>query len=286
MDLKALDALPPHLRPPTQVPESYALKASNSTGAPSSSEEDWARIETPQDLWKWAQKRWDEGVLPHIEELRWRLGWTIAVWVLAIGGSYFIAKPALHHLQRLAPSATQFVQQAPTDALLGIFQIMLLIGSVLTLPIALWHGCRFLLPALTLEERAWLLPALGLATGGGLIGGVFGYFAVLPLTLQVLFQFSEGVAVPQMSLLPYIGFAVTLIGVMSLTFQMPLLAFLLGRLKLLKRATLKRYWKESFVGMLLIAAVATPSQDPITLILVAGAMYLLYGVCFLVTPVV
>ena len=154
------------------------------------------------------------------------------------------------------------------------------------MPVALWHGCRFLLPALTLEERAWLMPALGLATGGGLIGGVFGYFAVLPLTLQVLFQFSEGVAVPQMSVLPYIGFAVTLIGVMSLTFQMPLLAFLLGRLKLLKRATLKRYWKESFVGMLLLAAVATPSQDPITLILVAGAMYLLYGVCFLVTPVV
>jgi sec-independent protein translocase protein TatC len=97
-------------------------------------------------------------------------------------------------------------------------------------------------------------------------------------------EFSDGIAEPQMSLLPYVGFCTMMLGVMSLTFQMPLLAFLLGRLNLLKRSFLKKYWRESFIAMLILAAILTPSQDPFTLILVAFALFILYGICLLVTP--
>ena len=276
------DHIPPHLRSPEQQPALDELNPP--TPALDASENEWDSIETPLAFWEMAKKKWNQGVLPHLEEMRRRLGVSVGVWLFSIGASYFVAKPTLLRLQELAPKSTLFVQLAPTDALFAVFQMMLLIGTLLSLPVILWHFIRFLIPALNPQEKAFLLPALLLASGGGFLGLVFGYLIVLPTSLHVLFEFSNGIAVPQMSLVPYIGFCVTMLAVMSVTFQMPLLAFLLGRLNILKRTFLKRYWRESFVGMMVLAAILTPSQDPFTLILVAIALFLLYGVSLLVTP--
>ena len=267
------DHIPPHLRPPSQVPHADDLAPK-----PKMPTDEWESVESPQDLWRLLQKRWHSGVLPHLEELRRRLMWSAITWLFSVGSTYFFAKGILKHLQGLAPASTQFIQVAPTDALMAIFQLMLLMGTLLCSPILLWHGIRFLLPALTKQERALLIPSLALALGGGLTGFAFGYFVVLPTSLTVLLQFADDIATPQMSLLPYVGFCSTMLGVMSLTFQVPLLAFLLGRLKLLKRATLKRYWKEALVLMVGLAAILTPSQDPLTLIIVSIALFALYGI--------
>ncbi len=276
------DAIPPHLRPPSQVPLAEDLKPLEPQ-APTP-EDEWTSVETPQALWQLAKRRWNQGVMPHLEELRLRLGISLGTWLFAVGGAYFIAKPLLLNLQALSPTSTIFVQLAPTDALFAVFQVMMLVGTILSSPVILWQFIRFLMPALKPQEKAFLFPALLLASGGGVLGLVFGYVAVLPTSLQVLLEFSNGIAVPQMSLLPYVGFCTMMLGVMSVTFQMPLLAFVLGRLRLLKRSFLKQYWRESFVGMLILAAILTPSQDPFTLILVSLALFVLYGVCLLVTP--
>ncbi|MFN9692014.1 MAG: twin-arginine translocase subunit TatC [Vampirovibrionales bacterium] len=276
------DAIPPHLRPPSQVPLAEDLKPPESE--PTTIEDEWASVETPQALWQVAKRRWNQGVMPHLEELRLRLGISLGTWLFTVGASYFIAKPLLLNLQQLAPASTIFVQLAPTDALFAVFQVMMLVGSILSSPVILWQFFRFLMPALKPQEKAFLFPALVLACGGGILGVVFAYMAVLPTSLQVLLEFSDGIAEPQMSLLPYVGFCTMMLGVMSLTFQMPLLAFLLGRLNLLKRSFLKKYWRESFIGMLVMSAILTPSQDPFTLILVALALFILYGICLLVTP--
>ncbi len=276
------DAIPPHLRPPSQVPLAEDLKPVEPE--PMTIEDEWASVETPQALWQVAKRRWNQGVMPHLEELRLRLGISLGTWLLAVGASYFIAKPLLLNLQHLAPTSTVFVQLAPTDALFAVFQVMMLVGSILSSPVVLWQFIRFLMPALKPQEKAFLVPALVLACGGGILGVIFAYMAVLPTSLQVLLEFSNGIAEPQMSLLPYIGFCTMMLGVMSVTFQMPLLAFLLGRLNLLKRSFLKKYWRESFIGMLVLSAILTPSQDPFTLILVALALFILYGICLLVTP--
>jgi sec-independent protein translocase protein TatC len=267
------DNIPPHLRPPEQVPNAEALLPT-----PDPSPDAWESVESPQDLWRLLKRRWESGVVPHLEELRRRFMWSALSWLFSVGATYFFAKASLKHLQDLAPPTTQFIQVAPTDALMAIFQLMLLMGTLLSSPILLWHGIRFLLPALTKQERALLIPSLFLALGGGLCGFAFANFIVLPTSLTMLLQFAEDIATPQMSLLPYVGFCSMMLGVMALTFQVPLLAFVLGRLKLLKRSTLKHYWKESLVCMVIVAAVLTPSQDPFTLILVAMALFALYAV--------
>jgi sec-independent protein translocase protein TatC len=276
------DAIPPHLRPPNQVPLAEDLKPLEPQDA--TMQDDWASVETPQALWQLAKKRWNQGILPHLQELRLRLGVSLGAWVVAVGASYFMAKPLLLGVQRLAPASTVFVQLAPTDALFAVFQVMMLVGTSLSSPVLLWHLIRFVVPALKEQEKAFLWPALLLALVGGILGLVFGYVLVLPTALHVLLAFSEGIAVAQMSLLAYVSFCTMMLGVISLTFEMPLLAFLLGRLGLLKQSFLKQYWRESFIALIVLAALLTPSQDPFTLILVSVALFVLYGVCLWVTP--
>jgi sec-independent protein translocase protein TatC len=276
------DAIPPHLRPPNQVPLAEDLKPLEPQDA--TMQDDWASVETPQALWQLAKKRWNQGILPHLQELRLRLGVSLGAWVVAVGASYFMAKPLLLGVQRLAPASTVFVQLAPTDALFAVFQVMMLVGTSLSSPVLLWHLIRFVVPALKEQEKAFLWPALLLALVGGILGLVFGYVLVLPTALHVLLAFSEGIAVAQMSLLAYVSFCTMMLGVISLTFEMPLLAFLLGRLGLLKQSFLKQYWRESFIALIVLAALLTPSQDPFTLILVSVALFALYGVCLWVTP--
>jgi sec-independent protein translocase protein TatC len=276
------DAIPPHLRPPNQVPLAEDLKPLEPQDA--TMQDDWTAVETPQALWQLAKKRWNQGILPHLQELRLRLGVSFGAWAVAVGASYFMAKPLLLNLQKLAPASTVFVQLAPTDALFAVFQVMMLVGTSLSSPVLLWHLIRFVVPALKEQEKAFLWPALLLAVAGGVLGLVFGYVLVLPTALHVLLEFSEGIAVAQMSLLAYVSFCTMMLGVISLTFEMPLLAFLLGRLGLLKQSFLKQYWRESFIALIVLAALLTPSQDPLTLILVSVALFVLYGVCLWVTP--
>jgi sec-independent protein translocase protein TatC len=272
------EALPPHLRPPEQVPQ-VQPSASPALKAPS-----LEQVDSPEALWRVLQHRWESGISPHLNELRHRLLWSIGFTVFMLAASYPLAIPFLKRLQAIAPKGTQFIQLAPTDALFAVFSLMFMLAGLFSLPVWVWHGLRFLLPALTAFEKGMLLPTLLLSTGGALFGLWFGARILLPASLQVLLGFSQQVATPQISLNAYMQFCLNLLAVTALGFQMPLLAFLLGRLRLIHRALLWRFWREIMVGLLILAAVLTPTQDPITLGLVFVAMACLYGVCLLMVP--
>jgi|GEM_PF-1431097 len=271
----AYDHLPEHLRPPEDVPE-------RQIPTPPKALSDFQDIESPQDLLHVLKTRWNEGITPHLDELRARLFLSLGSWGLTVGGMYFLAKPVIYHFQQLAPKDTGFVQLHPLDSLLVVFQIMLTLGTLLALPVMLFHLLRFLLPAMMQKERQLLLPALLLGTLGGLGGLAFGSELVLPLSLKMLLGLTNELATPQIGIKAYIEFCVMMCSLMAVTFQVPMLAFLLGKIGLLKRSLLVRFWRESGVGIVLLAAVLTPTQDPLTLGLVAGSMMILYGLCILI----
>jgi sec-independent protein translocase protein TatC len=278
-----MESLPPHLRPPEQTPTLSSPIVKPTTDA-SSLQEALQAVESPNDLWCLVQARWEVGVTPHLNELRHRLLWSIVGFSLFTVGSYWVARPTLRYLQSLAPAGTQFIQLAPTDALFAVFSLMLLMGSLLSLPLWLWHVLRFFMPALTKTEKQFALPSLILSSIGAGLGLWLGLAVLLPTSLNVLLSFAEGIATPQISLNSFIEFCITMLGVLALCFQMPFLAFLLGRIGILHRAMLQQRWRESFVAIVIIAAIATPTQDPLTLGIVSLALILLYAVCIVVVP--
>ena len=109
------------------------------------------------------------------------------------------------------------------------------------------------------------------------LGCAIGYLLVFPFTFRFLTEYELSSSIHnQINLSSYIGNFTMLILVMGLVFEMPLLAWLLSELGILHKSFLREYKKHAVVGLLVSAAIITPSGDPFTLMLVFIPLYLLY----------
>lgn len=213
----------------------------------------------------------------------------------------FAVMPRLFDTIVLAPCHTDFplytLPGAGLSADVGLVNIRLAsqffvhmtsalyLSLVLGLPVILLLLWGFVSPGLYPEERRGVAPAL---TGGCLMfyaGVAVGYFLVFPLTLRFLADYQLSALVPnQVSLDSYIEtFFMTLL-CMGLAFELPVVAWLLGRLGVLRRNMFNDYRRHAIVAILVVAAVITPSGDPFTLMVVFAPLYLLWEVSAWLVP--
>ena len=267
-------ALPPHLRPPEAVPTAEAMvqkaEALKAQTTPVDARPAWVQ------LLETLQNRYDVHLLPHLEELRGRLAWfTITTLLTSVGG--WIACPwVFKQLQGVAPKGLQLVQLAPLDGVMLSLKLTLLLALVGSLPVGGWHFVRFINPGLKPAERTWFLGGLMACLGLFVLGSVFSYFILLPTSLGVLWELSPAIATNQWNVVAYFNFCLFLTAGMGVVFQLPLVIGVLGKVGVVSSALLLRYWRESLVGLLLIAALITPTQDPFTMLIVGLALSVLY----------
>jgi sec-independent protein translocase protein TatC len=114
-------------------------------------------------------------------------------------------------------------------------------------------------------------------------GVALNYFLIFPLSFSFLgsYQVSD-LVVNQISLGSYMSLLLVLSIMMGLLFEVPVITWLLSKLGVLKRRHLKRYRRHVFVGILVLAAVITPTGDPFTLMLVTLPVYGLYELSILI----
>lgn len=112
-----------------------------------------------------------------------------------------------------------------------------------------------------------------------------GYFIVFPVTLRFLAEYQVSASVPnQISLDSYMDNFLMMIFVMGLVFELPLLAWLLGKLGLVTRDMFRSYRRHAIVVLLVLAALITPTGDPFTLMVVFLPLYLLWEIGAMVVP--
>ena len=230
-------------------------------------------------------------MLEHLEELRDRLvvssvalvvGLVIAAMpipYLTNGNSVtqmvmeLIAAPAEGHLQYLTPG----------EGFVTYFQLALMLGFVLGLPVITWQVIAFVLPALLPHEKKYLYMAVPGAMVSFAIGLLFGYVLVLPVAIgflvnwnpigiTVMWQFSE-----------YIGTVSTLLLYMGLAFETPLLMFFLTKLRILNPVRVARFRKYMLVLSFIIGAIITPTPDPLNQTIVSLPIYLLFEIGLLLS---
>ena len=110
-----------------------------------------------------------------------------------------------------------------------------------------------------------------------LLGVMVGYFIVFPITLRFLADYHVSQMVPnQISLDSYMDTFLMMIFIMGLVFELPLLAWVLGKFGILHRDFFKKYRRHAVVVLLVLAAVITPTGDPFTLAIVFMPIYILY----------
>lgn len=154
---------------------------------------------------------------------------------------------------------------------------------VLVFPYLIYELWRFVRPALFPNEQKGVKRAFSAGTFLFYLGCAVGYCVVFPLTFRFLTQYQIGETITnQISLNSYMSNFIGIVFVMGLVFEMPMLAWILSLLGILKKEFLKEYKRIAVVALLVLAALITPSGDPFTLSIVFIPLYLLYEVSIMV----
>jgi sec-independent protein translocase protein TatC len=214
-------------------------------------------------------------MVEHLEELRRRLLRCLLALVIAAAGCLLAVKPLVRLLE-LPAQGIRFLQLAPGEFLLVSLKVAGYAGLVLALPWMLFEALAFVLPGLTRRERRLVAPAVAGSTLLFLAGLAFAWWALLPAALRFLVSYGADVVEPIWSIERYLDFVLLLMVATALAFQLPVLQLLLGALGLLDAATMLAAWRWVVLVSALAGAVLTPSTDPLTMLLLSGAITALY----------
>lgn len=211
----------------------------------------------------------------HLEELRRRVLRSLLAVLIGAAACLAFVRPLVRLLEQPA-HGIRFLQLAPGEFLFVSLKVAGYAGLVLALPWVLSEGLAFVLPGLTRRERRLVAPAVAGSTVLFAAGLAFAWWALVPAALRFLVSYGADVVEPIWSIERYLDFVLVLMVATALAFQLPVLQLLLGALGLLDAPTMLRAWRWVVLVSALAGAVLTPSTDPVTMLLLSGAITLLY----------
>jgi sec-independent protein translocase protein TatC len=155
---------------------------------------------------------------------------------------------------------------------------------LLALPILLYQAYAFILPAFQPTERKVALPLLLMVPVLFIAGVLFGYFVVLPRAVSFLQNFNDDDFDILIQAKEYFRFALVFIGSIGILFQIPVGVLAVTRLGVITPEQLRKQRGPVLLGLAVLAAVATPTPDPYTMLLAMGPLFLLFeGATWLAT---
>ncbi|MEA3407421.1 MAG: twin-arginine translocase subunit TatC [Chloroflexota bacterium] len=213
----------------------------------------------------------------HLDELRSRMVKVAIAFVVATAFSVLFAKRALEILLKpLEGNVPQTIH--PTESFVVYFRIALIGGVALAMPVIIYQTIRFILPGLMPHEKRYLyflLPGVTLCFAGGV---AFAAKVMLPAAINFMQGFLDTIVDNRWTLENYIAFVTRVLFWMGIVFQTPLLMFLLAKLGLVTPRSLGRFRKYAVLLISVIAAIVTPTPDPVNMMIVMLPLYLLYEV--------
>jgi len=213
-------------------------------------------------------------ILEHIHELRGRLlraavalaATTLATSVFAGDIIKFLLEPYGKKLQTLGP----------TENVITYFRVALLSGAALAMPVIVYQILAFVVPGLTRKERRWIYVSLPF-TAVLFIGGiVFAWYVMVPSAIDFLANFRSDIFKNEWTAREYISFVVSIAFWIGISFQAPLIAFILAKIGLVSARDLARNWRIAIVVVAVIAAFITPTVDPFNMALLMLPLLALY----------
>ena len=223
--------------------------------------------------------------IDHLEELRWRLIYsiigvvigTIICWIFA---DFLVVdvllKPAKDNglaLQNLKPFGQLFLY----------FQVALVGGIILSLPNLFYQLWKFIAPALRKKERKYILLIVFYSTISFFIGIAFAYYVMIPLAFKFVRQFGTELIKNEFAIDEYVSIIVSVILAAGVVFELPMISFFLTKLGILTPAFMKKYRKHAIVIIMVLAAFLTPGTDPVSQVVLAVPLVLLYEISIFIS---
>jgi sec-independent protein translocase protein TatC len=229
-----------------------------------------------------AEEKKELGFLDHLEELRGRIIKSILSILLFSIVAYVFSERLLDFVTRPIP---EVYFMAPTEAFSTRIKISLIAGIIVSVPVIFYHAWKFIVPGLFEKEVKLIIPAVLASTMFFLIGATFCFWFVLPLSMKFLLGFGTEKLKPMIKIKDYISFVSYMILAFGSVFELPVIAYFLGRIGIITPRTLIKGRKYAVTTILILAAVITP-PDVFSQFMLAGPLYFLYEVSIIVVKII
>ena len=221
--------------------------------------------------------------LDHLEELRWRIIWSlVALMIGVIAGFVIVLNFDL--LTWLQAPVTPFlhghklVVTHPGEGFSIMLQTAVVIGTVMALPVIIYQVWLFLSPALHRHEKKVVVPVILGSVFLFVCGAALAWFFVLPMTLRFLFSFADRAFEEMIKVDEYFGFVMTLVLCMGAVFELPIVIMLLTAMGLVKPRFLSKFRRHAVVASYVAASIITPGDLVYTSVILTIPLYMLYEI--------
>lgn len=225
--------------------------------------------------------------LDHLEELRWRIVWSLGALVLGLGiGFTVVVKGNLIRVlqQPIAPFLPgKLVFTNPADPFSISLSVAIMLGIVIASPVIIYQVWAFLSPALYRHEKRVVIPVIIGAVLLFVAGVALAWFWVLPMMLGFLMTFQTESLQPMITASGYFGFVTTLALTFGAAFELPVLILALAALGLVTPRFLARFRPYAFVLSFALSAFVTPGDIFLATLALTAPLYLLYELSVLLT---
>jgi sec-independent protein translocase protein TatC len=223
--------------------------------------------------------------LEHLEELRWRIIYSLIGLVIgAVICWVFIdflvedvlLKPAKDNkllLQNLKPFGQIFLY----------FQVAIIGGIILSLPNIFFQLWKFITPALRKNERKYILLIVFYSTVCFLVGIAFAYYVMIPLAFKFIHQFGTELIKNEFAVDEYVSIIISVMLASGIVFELPMISFFLTKLGILTPVFMRKYRRHAIVIILVLAAFLTPGADPVSQIVLAVPLAVLYEISIFIS---
>ena len=223
----------------------------------------------------------EQSLLQHLGELRRRVFICVVAALVGSAVSFVFFEQLIEILVKPAEDLNlgtggQLIYTEVTELLTTAIKVSFVSGLILASPVLVYQGVMFVAPGLTGREKRYLfgfMPAVVLAFGGGV---AFAYYILTPPALHFLLTFGGDVATPLIRISNIVNLMIRLLFWMGLSFETPLVMYLLAQLGIVSAQSLSRFRRYWVVVAFILAAIITPTIDPVNQALVAGPLLVLY----------
>ena len=216
-------------------------------------------------------------VLEHVSEFRHRLVRAV-IAVLVTTVISFIFAPQIFEILKSPAGGINLIYIEMTE-MIGIYMKVALAGGLmLAMPYLVYQTIMFVSPALTHREKKrvyLILPWIALMF---IAGVVFAYFILVPPAVKFLITFGSDIATPQIKIGNYISIVSRLLLAIGFVFEMPVITTFLARLGIITPKWLASKRKMAIIISFVLAAIITPTFDPVNQTLVATPLIVLYEI--------
>lgn len=213
-------------------------------------------------------------ILPHIHELRRRVINSVLGVIVGLLVGLSLSEQIIDVLSRPIGGRDELLAIGVTEPVRVFFRVALVSGAILASPYVISQIWIFIASGLKPSERRIFYFAFPMATILFLAGVAFAYFVMLPVAVPFLLNVLGFTIAPTPS--DYLSFVTSVLLWLGVAFELPLVVFILARLGLVTAGMLLRNWRFAIVIIAFVAALVTPTVDPINMGIVMAPLAVLY----------